>query len=44
MPRVIDLDHDAWVFGDEAVVGFEFDSQTAEDYAKGLAPGVSSIR
>jgi hypothetical protein len=25
----------AWVVGDEAVVGFEFDSQTAEEYAKG---------
>ena len=27
--------HDAWVVGDEAVVGFEFQSQTAEEYAKG---------
>jgi hypothetical protein len=27
--------HDAWVVGDEAVVGFEFDSRTAEEYAKG---------
>jgi hypothetical protein len=32
---VIEPGHDAWVVGDEAVVGFEFDSQTAEDFAKG---------
>ncbi len=32
---VIDPGHDAWVVGDEAVVGFEFDSRTAEEYAKG---------
>ena len=31
---VIEPGHDAWVVGDEAVVGFEFDSQTATDYAK----------
>lgn len=32
---VIEPGHDAWVVGDEAVVGFEFESQTAEEYAKG---------
>ena len=32
---VIDPGHDAWVVGDEAVVGFEFDSRTAKEYAKG---------
>jgi uncharacterized cupin superfamily protein len=32
---VIEPGHDAWVVGDEAVVGFEFDSRTAEEYAKG---------
>ena len=32
---VIETGHDAWVVGDEAVVGFEFDSRTAEEYAKG---------
>jgi len=32
---VIEPGHDAWVVGDEAVVGFEFDSRTAEQYAKG---------
>ena len=26
--------HDAWVVGDEPVVGFEFDSRAAEEYAK----------
>jgi hypothetical protein len=31
---VIDPGHDAWVVGDEPVVGFEFESQTAEQYAK----------
>jgi hypothetical protein len=31
----IEPGHDAWVVGDEAVVGFEFESQTAEVYAKG---------
>jgi hypothetical protein len=30
---VIEPGHDAWVVGDEAVVGYEFDSRTAEDYA-----------
>lgn len=32
---VIEPGHDAWVVGDDAVVGFEFDSRTAEEYAKG---------
>jgi hypothetical protein len=32
---VIEPGHDAWVVGDEAVVGFEFESRTAEEYAKG---------
>ncbi len=32
---VIEPGHDAWVVGDEPVVGFEFESQTAEVYAKG---------
>ena len=32
---VIEPGHDAWVVGDEPVIGFEFESQTAEDYAKG---------
>jgi hypothetical protein len=32
---VIEPGHDAWVVGDEAVVGFEFDSRAAEEYAKG---------
>jgi hypothetical protein len=31
---VIEPGHDAWVVGDEAVVGFEFDSRTAEEYAR----------
>jgi hypothetical protein len=31
---VIEPGHDAWVVGDEPVVGFEFESQTAEVYAK----------
>lgn len=30
---VIEPGHDAWVEGDEAFVGFEFDSKTARDYA-----------
>jgi hypothetical protein len=30
----IDPGHDAWVVGDEPVVGFEFESRTAEEYAK----------
>jgi hypothetical protein len=32
---VIEPGHDAWVVGDEQVVGFEFESSTAEEYAKG---------
>jgi hypothetical protein len=31
---VIEPGHDAWVVGDEAVVGYEFDSATAESYAR----------
>ena len=31
---VIEPGHDAWVVGDERVVGYEFDSQAAEEYAK----------
>jgi hypothetical protein len=32
---VIHPGHDAWVVGDEPVIGFEFDARTAEEYAKG---------
>jgi len=32
---VIAPGHDAWVVGDEPVVGFEFESRAAEEYAKG---------
>ena len=32
---VIEPGHDAWVEGDERFVGYEFESQSAEDYAKG---------
>jgi hypothetical protein len=32
---VIEPGHDAWVVGDERVVGFEFESRSAEEYAKG---------
>jgi hypothetical protein len=32
---VIEPGHDAWVVGDEPVVGYEFDSRTAQEYAKG---------
>lgn len=32
---VIEPGHDAWVVGDEPVVGFEFDARTAEEYARG---------
>jgi hypothetical protein len=32
---VIEPGHDAWVVGDDPVIGFEFDSRTAEEYAKG---------
>jgi hypothetical protein len=31
---VIEPGHDAWVVGDEPVVGFEFESRTAEDFAR----------
>ena len=31
---VIEPGHDAWVVGDEAVVGYEFESTTAQTYAK----------
>jgi len=31
---VIDPGHEAWVVGDERFVGFEFESTSAEDYAK----------
>jgi hypothetical protein len=33
---VIEPGHDAWVNGDEGFVGFEFESGSAEEYAKGL--------
>ena len=32
---VIQPGHDAWVVGHESIVGFEFQSQTAEEYARG---------
>jgi hypothetical protein len=32
---VIEPGHDAWVVGDDPVIGFEFDSRTAEEYARG---------
>jgi hypothetical protein len=31
---VIEPGHDAWVVGDEAFVGYEFDSKAAESYAQ----------
>jgi len=31
---VISPGHDAWVLGDEAVIGFEFDSKAAETFAQ----------
>jgi hypothetical protein len=31
---VIEPGHDAWVVGDEPVVGFEFEAKTAEEYAR----------
>jgi hypothetical protein len=31
---VIEPGHDAWVVGDEAYVGYEFESRSAEEYAK----------
>ena len=32
---VIEPGHDAWVVGDESFVGYEFEHQSAEEYAKG---------
>jgi hypothetical protein len=32
---VIEPGHDAWVVGDEPFVGFEFESKSAEEYARG---------
>ena len=32
---VIEPGHDAWIVGDQAFVGFEFDSHAAEEYARG---------
>jgi hypothetical protein len=32
---IIEPGHDAWVVGNEPVVAFEFDSSTAQTYAKG---------
>ena len=32
---VIEPGHDAWVVGDNPVVGYEFDARAAEEYAKG---------
>jgi hypothetical protein len=32
---VIEPGHDAWVVGDESLVGYEFESPTAEVFAKG---------
>jgi len=32
---VIEPGHDAWVVGDERFVGFEFESRSAEEYARG---------
>jgi hypothetical protein len=32
---VIEPGHDAWVIGDERFVGFEFESRSAEEYARG---------
>jgi mannose-6-phosphate isomerase-like protein (cupin superfamily) len=31
---VIEPGHDAWVVGDDAFVGFEFESRAAEEYAR----------
>ena len=31
---VINPGHDAWVVGDDAVIGFEFDSSAAETFAR----------
>lgn len=32
---VIEPGHDAWVVGDDTFIGFEFESQAAENYARG---------
>jgi hypothetical protein len=32
---LIEPGHDAWVVGDDRFVGFEFESRSAEEYAKG---------
>jgi hypothetical protein len=32
---VIEPGHDAWVVGDEPFVGYEFESKSASDYARG---------
>jgi hypothetical protein len=32
---VIEPGHEAWVVGDEPVVGYEFDAGAIEEYAKG---------
>ena len=32
--HVIDPGHDAWVVGDEPVIGFELETRAAEEYAK----------
>jgi hypothetical protein len=32
---LIEPGHDAWVVGDERFVGFEFESRSAQEYAKG---------
>ena len=41
---VIEPGHDAWVVGDEPMVGFEFESPTAEVFAKGWAPRTLGCR
>jgi hypothetical protein len=32
---VIEPGHDAWVVGDQPVVAYEFESKSAEEYARG---------
>lgn len=39
---VIEPGHDAWVVGDEAFVGYEFESGSADEYAKGSAQEYAS--
>jgi hypothetical protein len=36
-PQIVAIEpgHDAWVVGDEGFVGFEFESRSAEEYARG---------